>query len=180
MIFSYHKLCNPWERSAPQSFFNNVKSDSCQSSSRPFYIFEVVRHFVRRFSLPIPITGVGTGLSGPPTWKKGGPAPYFAPPHFSWSTSLCLSSLYQFISCNTLGSTALALICVIGHFRVLENEKFSTPLEGEPLPHPPQLGRSTPSYVWPPTFKYVATPIADHLILKMSTYILFKDHIILF
>ena len=61
--------------------------------------------------------------------------------HFSWFTSLsALPSVYQFISCHTLGSTALALVCVRGHFRVLENEKFSTPCQGEPLPHHPQLG----------------------------------------
>ena len=66
-----------------------------------------------------------------------------------------LPSVYQFVSCHTLGSTALVLVCVRGHFRVLENEKFSTPREGEPLPHPPQLGRSAPSYVCPPPHFYI-------------------------
>ena len=90
------------------------------------------------------------------TKGEGGQGP-LPPPLFMVHLSLpCPHSVYQFIGCHTIGSTALALVCVRGHFRVLKNEKFST---GEPLPHPPQLGRSAPSYVWPPTFKYVAVPM---------------------
>ena len=71
------------------------------------------------------------------------------PPTFHGSPLSALPSVYQFISCHTLGSTALAL-SVRGHFTALENEKLSTLCEGKPLPHPPQLCRSAPSYVCPP------------------------------
>ena len=96
----------------------------------------------------------------PPTPKKGGPAPYLAPPPtFHGSPLSALPSVYQFFSCHTLGSTALALVCVRGHFRVLENEKFSTPCEREtpPTPSPTQSLRSL--ICVPPTFKYVAMPM---------------------
>ena len=102
--------------------------------------------------------GGGRGAR-PPTRKKGASTLFAPPPTFHGSPLSALPSVYQFISCHTLFSTALALVCVRGYFRVLENEQFSTPCEGEPLPHPPQLGRSAPSYVCPPTFKYVATPM---------------------
>ena len=124
-------------------------------------------------------TGIGTlqqggqGGHAPHSGKKGGQHPIW-PPQFSWFTSLsALPSVYQFISCHTLGSTALALVCVRGHFRVLENEKFSTLCEGEPLPHPPQLGRSAPSYVWPPTFTYVAMPMNSPTDLTLRGYYLY-------
>ena len=103
--------------------------------------------------------GGGAGVPGPHSEKRRA-STLFVPPRFHGSPLSALPSVYQFISYHTLGSTALALVCVRGHFRVRENEKFSTPCEGEPLPHPPQLGRSAPSYVCPPfTFKYVATPM---------------------
>ena len=91
-------------------------------------------------------TGVGTGGPGPTTRKKRGPAPYLAPPTFHGSPLSALPSVYQFISCHTLGSTALALVCVRGHFRVLENEKFSTLCEGE-TPSTPSPTRSLRSLI---------------------------------
>ena len=85
-----------------------------------------------------PHTGVVTGGDQAPHSEKRGPAPYLAspPPTFHGSPLFALPSVYQFIRCNTLGSTALALVCVRGHFRVLENDKFSTPCEGETPPTP--------------------------------------------
>ena len=102
---------------------------------------------------PLIITAVGTG-------GGGGPAPYLAPPLFMVHLSLPCP-WYQFISCHTLGSTALALVCVRGHFRVLENEKFSTPCEREnPSNTLPNLVAPFPRMCGPPpTFKYVATPM---------------------
>ena len=81
-------------------------------------------------------TGVGTG--------GGGSTLFGPPPTFHGSPLSALPSVYQFISCHTLGSTALALVCVRGHFRVLENEKFSTPCEGgtPPTPSPTRSLRS--------------------------------------
>ena len=80
--------------------------------------------------------GGGGGSRGdrPPLGKKGGQHPICPPPTFHGSPLSALPSVYQFISCHTLGSTALAFVCVRGHFRVLENEKYSTPCEGKPLP----------------------------------------------
>ena len=84
-------------------------------------------------------TGVGRG--GRPPTQKGGQHPISPPPTFHGSPLSALPSVYQFISCRTLGSTALALV---GHFRVLENETFSTPCEGEtpPTPSPTRSLRS--------------------------------------
>ena len=96
-------------------------------------------------------TSVGTrgpGGPGPPTRKKGA-STLFGPPTFHGSPLSALPSVCQFISCHTLGSTALVSLCVRGHFRALENEKFSTPCQGVPLPQSPQLGRSAPSCVTP-------------------------------
>ena len=75
----------------------------------------------------------------PPTRKTGGGSTLFAPPP-------------SFHGLPLSGSTALAFVCVRGHFRVLENEKFSTPWEGKPLPHPTPPTRSLRSLVCvPPT-----------------------------
>ena len=109
-------------------------------------------------------TGVGTGGGGggaSPTRKKGGQdLMWFGPPHFSWFTFLCLALSISFISCHTLGSTALALVCVRGHFRVLENEKFPTLCEGNPSHTLPNSVAPLPRMCAPPpTYKYVATPM---------------------
>ena len=91
------------------------------------------------------------GGQAPPTQKKGGPAPYL-PPTFHGSPLSALPSVHQYISCHTLGGTALALVCVRGHFRVLENEKFSTPCEGENPSHTlPNSGAPLPR-MWAPHF----------------------------
>ena len=104
--------------------------------------------------------GGGQGGQGPLLGKKGGQPPIWPSPTFHGSPLSALPLVYQFISCYTLGSTAYALVCVRGHSRVIENEKFTTLCEGEPIPNPPQLGHSASSYVCPPTFKYVATPMS--------------------
>ena len=88
--------------------------------------------------------GVGRGARPPNLEKRGASTLFAPPPLFMVQPLSALPSVYQFISCHTLGSTALALVCVRGHFRVLENEKFSTPCEGEtpPTPSPTRSLRS--------------------------------------
>ena len=123
----------------------------------------------------------GSGGARPPT-QKGGPAPYLPPPPtFHGSPLSALPSVYQFISCHTLGSTALALVCVRVHFRILENEKFSTLCEGEPLPHPPQLSRSAPSYVCAPPllccYSYVYRLVPSSSVNQSRIYKLRKKNL---
>ena len=72
--------------------------------------------------------GGGAGGGG-----EGGQHP-ICPATFHDSPLSALPSVYQFISCHTLGSTALALVCVRDHFRVLENDKFSTLCDRETPP----------------------------------------------
>ena len=88
-------------------------------------------------------------LQTPHSEKKGGQHPIW-PPTFHGSPLSALSSVYQFISCHTIGRTALALLCVRGHFRVLENEKFSTPCEGNPSHTLPNLVAPLPRMCGPP------------------------------
>ena len=106
--------------------------------------------------------GGGKGGPGPPSRKIGGSAPYFAPPPpppFHGSPLSALPSVYKFISCHTLRSTALALVAYVSEVTsgFLKMKNFPHRVRGKSLPLPPQLIRSAPSYVWPPTFKYVAT-----------------------
>ena len=78
---------------------------------------------------------MGGGGRQAPHSEKRGASTLFGPPTFQGSQLSALPSVYQFISCHTLGSTALALVCVRGHFRVLENENFSTRVT-PPTPSP--------------------------------------------
>ena len=127
------------------------------------------------------LTGVGTGGSGGPAPhpEKREPAPYLPPPPtFHGSPLSALPSVYQFISCHTLGSTALALVCVRSHFRVLENEKFSTHCEGNPSHTLLNSVAPLPRICAPPphTFKYIATPMHLDLhdfIVEISKIIIF-------
>ena len=125
---------------------HSISSKKCWSLT--FELGLQLMHITGRLASSGLCTGVGTGgprgpVPPPPLGKKGGASSLFPPPP-------PLFMVYLSLSCHTLGSTALALVCVRGHFRVLENEKFSTSCEGKPLPHPPQLGRSASSYGWPP------------------------------
>ena len=110
-------------------------------------------------------TGVGTGGGGqggqPPHSEKRGASTLFAPPPtFHGSPLSALPSVYQFISCHTLGSTAFALVCVRGHFRFLKMKNFPHRVRGNPSYTLPNSVAPLPRMCAPPpTFRYVATPM---------------------
>ena len=96
-------------------------------------------------------TGVGTGGPGglaPPLGKMGGQHPIW-PPTFHGSPLSALPSVYQFISCHTLYSTALALVCVRGHFRILEMKHFTHRVRGNPSHTLPNLVAPLPCICGP-------------------------------
>ena len=79
--------------------------------------------------------GGGDWRARPRTQKNWGPAPYLAP-HFLWFTSLGLALSISIYQLPYLRQHCLGLGMVRGHFRVLENEKFSTSCERETPPTP--------------------------------------------
>ena len=99
---------------------------------------------------------------GSPHSEKRGPAPFLPPPPlFMVHLSLCLALSISVCQLPYLRQHCLCLSMCQRSLQVLENEKFSTPCEGEtpPTPSPTRSLRSLVCVPPPPTFKYVATPM---------------------
>ena len=135
------------------SFFLYTTKQNRWAGSRKRAVYELFYYLYRYYFLSRKLNSVKNNSNWsrnrgarPHHSEKKGASTLFGPPTFHGSPLSALPSVYQFISCHTLGSTALALVCVRGHFRVLENEKFSTLCEGE-TPSTPSPTRSLRSLI---------------------------------